>query len=491
MNYLHLSIIIIFSLFFRFPFFFRATFNWDENTFILMGQSILDGNLPYVELWDLKPPLAFFSYALAIAFGKSIISVRLLGTLCVIIAAILTYYICRSVWSSKFSLLAAIIFIILTGPLMDGKSVMTEHIAIVPLIGSLALLFSSNKLINIKIFLVGLLMGSACMIRLNLAYLALILGLYIAAKSINFNSIKKVFLAIFAYGIGCLIPFLSLLLPYILTNNTQIFKISVIDASLSYSNAQVSFWELIFKQVYDIWGIIFFIGCFQIIRMIKQSEKYSAKQNKLIYFLIFFVGIQWSILNSGAAHNHYMIQLAPFLAVILASWFQKILNFNLKAGYFILILTLIMTALPTLNEYQTVGTRLFTKQSMSYGKEYELAQYLSEEGGRNMKLYMMEHHLVYWLLDVKPPTKIVTHPSNISKEYLLRVVQTPTTNTNQELLKVLEQKPEFIVKKENVWYLQGHPEAIALLETTLQTHYTLLKNMEETQIYRRISNVTQ
>ncbi|MDP5339355.1 MAG: hypothetical protein NWQ28_12370, partial [Nodularia sp. (in: cyanobacteria)] len=432
------------------------------------------------------------SYALAIlAFGKSIIAVRLFGTLCVMIAAILIYYICRSVWNSKLSLLAAIIFIILTGPLMDGKSVMTEHIAIVPLLGSLALLVSKNKLININFFLVGLLMGSACMIRLNLAYLALILGLYIAAKSIKVNSIKKSFLAIFAYGIGCLIPFLALLIPYILTNNIQIFKTSVIDASLSYSNAQASLWELIFKQLYDVWGIIFLIGCFQMLRMIKESKKSSAKQNQLIYCLIFFVGIEWSILNSGAAHNHYMIQLAPFFAVILASWFQKILNFNLKAGYFILIFTLILAALPTFNEYQTVGSRLVAQQSMSYGKEYDLAQYLSEEGGRNMTVYMMEYHLVYWLLDIKPPTKIVTHPSNISREYLLRVVQSPTTNTNQELLKVLAQKPEFIVKNENVWYLQDHPEAIALLETTLETDYTLLKNMEETQIYRKISNVAQ
>ncbi|HYW17903.1 MAG TPA: glycosyltransferase family 39 protein [Nodularia sp. (in: cyanobacteria)] len=492
MNYLHLFIIIIFSLLFRLPFFFRATFNWDENTFILMGQSILDGNLPYVEIWDLKPPLVFFSYALAILiFGKSIISVRLFGTLCVIMAAILTYYICRSVSSSKLSLLAAIIFIVLTGPLMDGKSVMTEHIAIVPLLGSLALLVSSNKLVNIKIFLVGLLIGSACMIRLNLAYLALILGLYIAAKSIKINSIKNISGGIFVYAIGCLIPFISLLLPYVFTNNLQLFKTSVIDASLTYSTAQASFWEVMFKQLYDVWGIIFLIGCFQMMRMIKQSEKSSDKKNQLIYCLIFSFGTEWSILNSGAAHSHYMIQLAPFLAVVLASWFQKILNLNLKVGYFILIVGLILTALPTLNEYKTVGSRLVAQQSMFYGKEYELAQYLSQEGGRNITVYMMDYHLVYWLLDIKPPIKIVTHPSNISKEYLLRVVESPTANTTQELLKVLEQKPEFIVKKENVWYLEDYPEAIALLETRLKTQYILLKNMEETQIYRKISGVEQ
>ncbi len=98
---------------------------------------------------------------------------------------------------------------------------------------------------------------------------------------------------------------------------------------------------------------------------------------------------------------------------------------------------------------------------------------------------MMENHLVYWLLDMKPLTKIVTHPSNISKEYLLRTVISKTTNTKEELLKILNQKPEFIVKGE-IFYLQSNPDAMALLMKTLQTQYVLVKNIQETQIYRRI-----
>ena len=33
--------------------------NWDESDFILMGFSFFNGNLPYIEVWDLKPPLHF------------------------------------------------------------------------------------------------------------------------------------------------------------------------------------------------------------------------------------------------------------------------------------------------------------------------------------------------------------------------------------------------------------------------------------------------
>ncbi|MFW6315997.1 MAG: hypothetical protein ACOC1Z_02715 [Cyanobacteriota bacterium] len=39
--------IVVFGLFFRLAFSFRGVYNWDESTYILMGQSVLEGNLPY------------------------------------------------------------------------------------------------------------------------------------------------------------------------------------------------------------------------------------------------------------------------------------------------------------------------------------------------------------------------------------------------------------------------------------------------------------
>ncbi len=50
------------SFFIRFPFFFRDYIDRDESTFILMGQSWVNGHLPYTELWDLKPPVAFLFF---------------------------------------------------------------------------------------------------------------------------------------------------------------------------------------------------------------------------------------------------------------------------------------------------------------------------------------------------------------------------------------------------------------------------------------------
>ncbi len=53
--------LVLFAISFqiRLPFFFRDYVDRDESTFILMGQSWVDGHLPYTQLWDLKPPLVF------------------------------------------------------------------------------------------------------------------------------------------------------------------------------------------------------------------------------------------------------------------------------------------------------------------------------------------------------------------------------------------------------------------------------------------------
>ena len=44
------ALLLDLALLTRFPFFFHDVINWDESTFILVGQSIIDGHLPYVTL---------------------------------------------------------------------------------------------------------------------------------------------------------------------------------------------------------------------------------------------------------------------------------------------------------------------------------------------------------------------------------------------------------------------------------------------------------
>src|SRR6476620_8136837 len=84
------------TLFIRFPFFFRDYIDRDESTFILLGQSITDGYLPYNFLWDLKPPLLFYTFGLIeYIFPHSLIAIRFFGVLIIFFSAVLLMQIAK------------------------------------------------------------------------------------------------------------------------------------------------------------------------------------------------------------------------------------------------------------------------------------------------------------------------------------------------------------------------------------------------------------
>lgn len=84
------------TFFIRFPFFFRDYIDKDESTFILMGQSIADGFLPYDRLWDLKPPLLFYFFALIEkVFPHSFVAIRFFGVIIIFLSAILLMRIAK------------------------------------------------------------------------------------------------------------------------------------------------------------------------------------------------------------------------------------------------------------------------------------------------------------------------------------------------------------------------------------------------------------
>ena len=123
------GILFLITFFIRLPFFFRDYIDRDESTFILMGQSWVNGHLPYMELWDLKPPLNFLFFAgILYTFGKSLIAIRFFGVLIVAITAYFTYKITTIVSTKKVGFWAAIFCVFLQSLFGSMQGVMSEHI---------------------------------------------------------------------------------------------------------------------------------------------------------------------------------------------------------------------------------------------------------------------------------------------------------------------------------------------------------------------------
>jgi 4-amino-4-deoxy-L-arabinose transferase-like glycosyltransferase len=117
----------------RFPFFFPAVIDGDESTFIIIGQSAVDGFLPNEIAWDVKPAFVFWWFGAAIElFGKSIPAVRLAGFMWLVLSAYLSYMAAFSITQSRLGGVYAATMLIVASSAYS-LNVSTEHLAVLPM----------------------------------------------------------------------------------------------------------------------------------------------------------------------------------------------------------------------------------------------------------------------------------------------------------------------------------------------------------------------
>ena len=469
------AFLLAFSVLTRLPFYFVDAVDWDESTFILMGQSLLDGNLPYIELWDIKPPLAFVAYAVFIAtLGKSVVAIRLAGTLCVFVTSWLVYLIGRSIGDRRGGLIAGILFIVAVSLISGGQATMTEQVALVPLIGALAWLIG-RKLTPLVLLVAGILLTTATLVRLNLAYVVVAVGFWLLYSKFRLKTVN--YRGIIAYCLASFGLIFLTYIPYLMTNNGSIWLDSVVLAPLSYStDSQDGIGQVLLTSVV----------AWLLVKLWSFKSLYTAlKRQKFSLLQVFFWGTAISILQGGAFYQHYYIQAFPFLALTLALFWIK-----LPSKFGRLVIMMLFTVWLTLEmksilvQYQIMGDRLKTGESLNYGMGYEIANYLKQQNPQQKSVYLMSDHIAYWLADLKPISKSTTHPSNISKEYLLKHIRGSATSTPAELNRILTKKPKFIIKQPEVFYLPENTSAELLLRQTLATEYRLVSQIGDHQVYQ-------
>jgi hypothetical protein len=485
-------LLLLFTIVVRFPYFFPSVISWDESTFILLGQSIVDGHLPYTEFWDNKPPLAFVPFSVFILlFGKSIVGIRIGGALMVFLSAWITFHIGRRIWGYRAGLLAAVATIFFISIAEAGQATMTEIIACAPMMGSLALLLHSRPRLWESLS-AGILMALAMLVRLNLAYLALAVGLLLIVRSIrNPREIK----ALPLYALGGVIPFAGVALVYYLSGHFGMLIKSMIEASMAHATGRFPLSQVVLGQIRamvrylglaPLW--VGFVGGVVMI-LTKWAGMGEEKKRGIVSAGVFVLGVAISILLSGAPYAHYQIQVIPLVALAAGLFYAAILGARRKRRAavfaFALLVVLLFPVRTIVAAYLDLGGKLVHRRPLAGDTGYELAEYLERENPQAEPTYLMSYHIAYWLTGTKPLSGLVAHPSTIGKPYFLEILVGPGATTSGELEKLLRKEPLFIVKDEDLWYLRRHTDAVRILEHTLASDYTLVKRIGRTLVYRK------
>ncbi len=159
---------LLLSFFLRFWTLFVSVLDKDESIYILGADSLLNSNLPYIEIWDNKPPGIFILFSLTmLILGNSIVSIRILSIITTTFTSYFLYRIGATIdakQGEKIGLLSGSLYAIFS--LHNDGAAANAEILFAPFVtGAFLLLFQDRKLSNIKVFLIGLILGIGMQIK--------------------------------------------------------------------------------------------------------------------------------------------------------------------------------------------------------------------------------------------------------------------------------------------------------------------------------------
>ncbi|MBI2914013.1 MAG: glycosyltransferase family 39 protein [Chloroflexi bacterium] len=124
--------VLFFSLFWSTP------FERDEGVYATVAQGLLDGRIPYRDLFDNKPPLVYDWYAFSfLLFGETVSAPRIVAAVLLSFTTLAVYAQARMLLTRALAYMAAGIFAVSTGLPFVALHANTEAYMLLPLVTSL------------------------------------------------------------------------------------------------------------------------------------------------------------------------------------------------------------------------------------------------------------------------------------------------------------------------------------------------------------------
>ncbi|MGD1713127.1 ArnT family glycosyltransferase [Dapis sp. BLCC M172] len=345
---------ILLSFFLRFWTLFVSVLDKDESIYILAADSLLNSNLPYIEIWDNKPPGIFILFSLTmLILGNSIVSIRILSIIATTFTSYFLYRIGANIdpkQGDKIGLLAGSLYAIFS--LHNDGAAANAEILFAPFVtGAFLLLFQDRKLSNIKVFLIGLILG----IGMQIKYLVImdVLGLVLLGRRKkeegrrkkeggrrkengkpvnNFQGLTKekfsfvlnnltfsLFRFYLILGAGLILPAVIIVAIYQFSGYFDEYIYATLIANSKYVGMFNFSWsDLLSRLRKQVLGNILLWLCLfwsPIYLFVFARGKFKQERN-LIYLFLWLCCAFLAVLLSKRFYNHYFLQLLPPLCLI-------------------------------------------------------------------------------------------------------------------------------------------------------------------------------
>lgn len=446
----------------------------NEYTYLLLGRSVWEGNLPLIDHWDSRGPLVFYFFAINFFFENFIIAEKLSVMLSLFISSIVFFKTSlrfTNLFGAFFSTIGLIIFCSIS----TINYVQVEHYTLPFMCIFLHFIFLSYKNLGNKsknAFLAGFAISIATLIRPNLGLVALAGGVIflLSKKKKLFNFIMYVF--------GGFLPLILLIYQY--GHNVENIKLlwdATITAHLNLHGGRpiyIGLFQFLDRFINNgSWSILIIVA---LIIVLHKILKKKFKDDCLFIFILFFI-IFLSFILSRKFNDHYLIPMFPCLLIICFSVFNQSF-FNKKYYVFFYFLLIFPQAL--LSNFNQKLLLIFKPQN----EQEILASLLKDKIKNTDNIFSTEVGLYLYLN--KTNLLRVVDPTHFSREYnYASVFGNQDMKFSNEFEKVLKKETDFlIIRKE--FYKENFFKDIKNL---IKKKYYLYKFYDEAEIKNYKKNI--
>lgn len=475
----------------------REVVDWDESTFVLVAASMLDGHLPYVALFDFKPPMIYFMLAGAMAaFGESMPVVRLFGAACVLASSIAVFAIARRLTDPVSAGLAALMLVAVTAVSNEG-AVLSELPATVLLMTALWLCLARGDRLWAAAA-TGAFLALAVLTRTNLIVVVAALGLWLVCAAPAGARLRTG--AVLALAAAA--PPISIFLLYWSVGALAELRLVFIDIPLAFAEHAVDpaealrnfakkwlhFLEWRRPRVFGPFTLGVVVGLAAAAWILFSGER--RERWEIASSLLIFVAVFVSILffSDAKGYPHYWLQLFPVLAILCAvaiAWARR------AAGRrWIAYAAILLCCAGTV--WRTGPAAVHVAVDLAGGGIFDgyairrAARAIAEVRQPGEQVWAIKGHLVYWYLDTLPRSRL-PHPSDIAKPWIVEPLAAAGYVRRDVLRATMAARPVWLVTRgRNPAPSYLPDDDAARLRRMIADDYTVFHGSREIRVYRRL-----
>lgn len=438
---------------------------YDAQAFMTMGKGILNGLIPYKDLFEQKGPILYFIYALAnLVSTKSFIGVFIIEVISFTTFLVFIRKTINLFFNDKYSIPTLMILsflILMLKPFGHGGSAEELCLPIFAYsIYSMLKYLKTDRLTNKEIFINGLMAGIILWIKYTLLGFHFILAATYFFVYLSKKEYKKAITSCIIYLLGMFSITIPVLLYFIVNGGSEyLFDVYFLKNMTSYSNMDSTF-----KKITTAFGLLGFnivtnipFLLFILIPLMFYTRKklnFRVKYSKTIIFIaILFMGLGTFI--GGTNYFYYSFIIAPFMVLGVLMLNRILTHFNIRTNsirvfsVFLLLVTALLEFSPNIeythrkhDDYAQFVFGDIIKES----KDKTLINYGSLDGG------------FYFTADSLPECYYFMK-NNFSYENFPEMYE-------EQKRYVLQNRPHFVVSRTNFLFLS-------------ENNYTLIKSFRQ------------